>query len=199
MRVRMGPLTRMSGAEKCVDDFVADGPQPYTILAAPATSADASYSGFDAPDVRLTNLDNDVAGITVTPFSTHISASMPDAMVDAACDLFARTFAPALTLILGGADSEIRPTTTRIALECASFEPREPMRWIVCGCVCGIIHTTQHATTNVFPKFPAKFPAPGNLASHRPRIHQAEADSRLFPKFHIDKLWSGDFLITTVL
>jgi phenylalanyl-tRNA synthetase beta chain len=26
--------------------------------------------------------------------------------------------------ILGGADSEIRPTTTRIALECASFEPR---------------------------------------------------------------------------
>jgi len=26
--------------------------------------------------------------------------------------------------ILGGADSEIRPETTRIALECASFEPR---------------------------------------------------------------------------
>jgi hypothetical protein len=57
------------------------------------------------------------AGITVTPFSTHISASMPDAIVDGACELFARTFAPAVTLLLGGADSHgvfVRPRPGRL-------------------------------------------------------------------------------------
>ncbi len=57
------------------------------------------------------------AGVTVTPFSTHISASMPDDLVDAACELFARTFAPALILVLGGADSHgvfVRPRPGRL-------------------------------------------------------------------------------------
>lgn len=57
------------------------------------------------------------AGIAVTPFSTHLSASMPDDLVDAVCDLFARTFAPALTLLLGGADSHgvyVRPRPARL-------------------------------------------------------------------------------------
>src|SRR5205814_9057821 len=50
-----------------VDDFVADGPQPYLLITPPTFSNDANYSGLNAADVSLTNLDNDVAGITVTP------------------------------------------------------------------------------------------------------------------------------------
>lgn len=49
-----------------VDDAVADGAQPYDIVTAPATSKDSGYDGRDAPDVSLTNVDDDSAGIDVT-------------------------------------------------------------------------------------------------------------------------------------
>jgi len=52
-----------------VNDFVADGDVPYTIVTAPATSTDGSYNGMNASDVGVTNTDNDSAGITVTPTS----------------------------------------------------------------------------------------------------------------------------------
>ncbi len=52
-----------------VDDAVADGDQAYTIRTAAATSADASYDGFDAADVSLINQDDDVAGYVVDPTS----------------------------------------------------------------------------------------------------------------------------------
>jgi hypothetical protein len=52
-----------------VDDAVADGNQLYTIVTAPATSGDPNYNNRDAPDVSVTNTDNDSAGITVTPTS----------------------------------------------------------------------------------------------------------------------------------
>ena len=50
-----------------VDDAVDDGDVAYSIVTAPATSADASYNGVDPTDVAVTNTDNDTAGITVTP------------------------------------------------------------------------------------------------------------------------------------
>jgi hypothetical protein len=50
-----------------VNDDVADGAQPYRVILDPAQSADAQYNGRDAPDVMLTNVDNDSAGITVSP------------------------------------------------------------------------------------------------------------------------------------
>lgn len=50
-----------------VDDALADGPQPYTIITAPAVSADPLYSGRNAADASVTNTDNDTSGITVTP------------------------------------------------------------------------------------------------------------------------------------
>ncbi|MBO9664109.1 choice-of-anchor U domain-containing protein [Dokdonella sp.] len=50
-----------------VDDDVDDGDVAYTILTAPATSADAGYSGRDAADVGVTNTDDDTAGIVVAP------------------------------------------------------------------------------------------------------------------------------------
>ncbi len=49
-----------------VDDSVADGPQPYDVDTAPAVSGDAGYSGRDANDVSLSNIDNDSAGFTVS-------------------------------------------------------------------------------------------------------------------------------------
>lgn len=51
------------------DDAEADGNIAYTILTAPATSADLRYNGVDAADVSVTNIDNETAGITVTPIS----------------------------------------------------------------------------------------------------------------------------------
>jgi Calx-beta domain len=52
-----------------VDDLVADGDQPYTIVVGPATSADPSYNGFDPADVAAVNLDNDVPGVTISQVS----------------------------------------------------------------------------------------------------------------------------------
>ena len=52
-----------------VDDLVVDGDIPFSILTAPAMSTDPLYSGMDASDVLVTNLDDDTAGITVTPTS----------------------------------------------------------------------------------------------------------------------------------
>ena len=51
------------------DDLLADGDLGYTIVTAPATSTDSRYNGKNPPDVAVTNLDNDLPGITVEPTS----------------------------------------------------------------------------------------------------------------------------------
>jgi len=52
-----------------VDDLVDDGNISYNIVTAAATSTDAKYSGMNAADVAVTNINNDTAGITITPTS----------------------------------------------------------------------------------------------------------------------------------
>ena len=52
-----------------VDDFVDDGDITYAIFLAPASSVDPRYNGLDPADVSVTNVDDDTAGITVTPTS----------------------------------------------------------------------------------------------------------------------------------
>ncbi len=52
-----------------VDDNVTDGTQSYQIITAPATSSDPKYNGLDSANVTLTNLDNDIPGVTVSPTS----------------------------------------------------------------------------------------------------------------------------------
>lgn len=52
-----------------VDDLIADGARAYTILTAAASSADTNYAGLNASDVSVTNLDDDVPGVTVMPVS----------------------------------------------------------------------------------------------------------------------------------
>ncbi len=52
-----------------VDDAVVDGNIGYTIVTAAAVSTDPGYSGFNPSDVSVTNNDDDVVGVTVTPIS----------------------------------------------------------------------------------------------------------------------------------
>src|SRR5439155_1089007 len=52
-----------------VNDLVADGDVPYTIVTAAAASTDPNYGGRNGADVGVTNTDNDIAGITVIPTS----------------------------------------------------------------------------------------------------------------------------------
>ena len=49
------------------DDAVQDGAVAYTVVLSPAGSADPVYTGADAPDVAVSNTDDDVTAITVTP------------------------------------------------------------------------------------------------------------------------------------
>ncbi|MCL6501489.1 MAG: hypothetical protein K6T86_02310 [Pirellulales bacterium] len=56
-----------------VDDFVDDGDQAYFIVLGPVTSDDPLYAGIDPDDVAVTNLDDDTAGILVTPTSGLIT------------------------------------------------------------------------------------------------------------------------------
>ena len=56
-----------------VDDALLDGNQPYIIITAPATSADANYNGLDPANVALTNVDNASSGITVSGISNNTS------------------------------------------------------------------------------------------------------------------------------
>lgn len=48
------------------DDAIVDGDVTYTITLAKAQSSDATYAAIDPPDVELTNVDNDVAGLIVS-------------------------------------------------------------------------------------------------------------------------------------
>jgi glutamine cyclotransferase len=52
-----------------VDDLADDGEVGYAIHVGPVTSGDEKYAGVDQADVSVTNTDNDVAGITVSPTS----------------------------------------------------------------------------------------------------------------------------------
>lgn len=52
-----------------VDDDVDDGDIAFVIVTSAAVSADASYSGLAVSDVSVTNLDNDAAGVSVSPTS----------------------------------------------------------------------------------------------------------------------------------
>ena len=52
-----------------VDDAVDDGDMIYTIITSPASSSDPDYDGEDAIDISVTNVDDDLVDITVSPIS----------------------------------------------------------------------------------------------------------------------------------
>ena len=49
------------------DDLVTDGPVAYTIVLSPAVSTDVNYNGLDPVDISVVNVDDEQAGISVTP------------------------------------------------------------------------------------------------------------------------------------
>ncbi len=52
-----------------VDDLIDDGDVPYTINTSATSSADGAFNSLTVSDVSVTNIDNDVAAIEVTPTS----------------------------------------------------------------------------------------------------------------------------------
>ncbi len=52
-----------------VDDDIDDGDTPFNVIIAAASSADARYAGLDPDDVPLVNLDDDMAGISLSAIS----------------------------------------------------------------------------------------------------------------------------------
>jgi len=63
-----------------VDDVIADGDVSYSIVTLSAMSGDGNYDGLDPDDVEVTNVDNDFAGITVSPISGDTSESGDEAV-----------------------------------------------------------------------------------------------------------------------
>jgi hypothetical protein len=61
-----------------VDDTATDGAQDYSIVTAPAVSADPRYNGLDADDVAVSNADDETAGITVQPITGLKTTEMGD-------------------------------------------------------------------------------------------------------------------------
>ena len=59
------------------DDLLRDGNQPYTIEIT-SSSADYNYSGLNPPDVKLTNMDDEFAGIRVSVPSASITSEGGD-------------------------------------------------------------------------------------------------------------------------
>jgi len=55
------------------DDFVQDGNTPYSIVTGAAVSSDAAYSGLNAVDVSLSNIDDDIIGIALNKTSLNTS------------------------------------------------------------------------------------------------------------------------------
>ncbi|MCH8046841.1 MAG: fibronectin type III domain-containing protein [Planctomycetes bacterium] len=56
------------------DDQIDDGDQLYSIVINPAVSNDDRYGGVDPPDVSVTNLDDDTAGVQVSPTSGLVTS-----------------------------------------------------------------------------------------------------------------------------
>ncbi|MEL0229263.1 MAG: hypothetical protein VXA56_06665, partial [Deltaproteobacteria bacterium] len=60
------------------DDVLRDGNQPYTINITLSSSSDSNYSGLNPPDVQLTNMDDEFAGIRVSAPSASITSEGGD-------------------------------------------------------------------------------------------------------------------------
>jgi len=95
-----------------VDDFVQDGNRGYDIVATPAVSNDAGYSGKVMRAVPLTNMDDDRAGITVhAPEGLYTTEGGGQAMFTVALDT-----QPTATVTIGlsssnSAEGTVSPTS----------------------------------------------------------------------------------------
>jgi hypothetical protein len=103
------------------DDTTVDGAVAYTIITAPAVSSDASYSGGDAADVGVTNTDDDVAGILVSPTSGLVTT---EAGGTATFTVVLRS-TPAADVTIGLSSSDLTEGTVSPAL--LTFTPADAL------------------------------------------------------------------------
>ena len=61
------------------DELIDDGDVEYTIVTSAASSSDTKYNNMVVDDVTMTNQDNDVAGITVSPLTLNVSEDVTTA------------------------------------------------------------------------------------------------------------------------
>ncbi len=104
-----------------VDDGVADGAIAYTIVTAPAASGDSGYSGRDAADVSVTNTDDDVAGIVVTPTSGLVTTEVGGT----ATFTVALTSVPTSNVTIGLSSSDLTEGT--VAPASLTFTPADAL------------------------------------------------------------------------
>jgi hypothetical protein len=136
------------------DDVVADGPAAFTIVTSPSVSNDPLYAGIDAPDVQVTNTDDDQPGVLVAPsgglqvgedgttatFTVRlatqpasevvIALSLSDA-TEVALDAAALTFSPSSwqtpqTVTVTGLDDDVDDGDTTITITTAPATSSDP-------------------------------------------------------------------------
>ena len=112
-----------------INDCDDDDDVAYTILTAPATTTDTHYQGIDAEDVGVTNLDDDVSGMTLNPTSGLVtteaggtatfelslsSAPSQDVVVSlTSSDTTEGTVSPASATFTAGTWNAARPSPSR--------------------------------------------------------------------------------------
>lgn len=126
-----------------VDDDVADDAQPYSVVLAPAVSLDTNYSGRDARDVSLSNLDDDVPALFVTAGPQTLAeggstqtitvqlASRPGGgpvTVQLSLDDTAQAQLSATTLNFSGANWNVPQTVTLTAVDDSVVDGARPVR-----------------------------------------------------------------------
>jgi parallel beta-helix repeat protein len=94
-----------------VGDGIADGDQPYSIITAPASSSDTKFAGINASDISVTNTDNGVPGILVTP-TTGLSTTEAGATATFTVQL---TGQPSANVVIGLSSSDTTEGTVSIS------------------------------------------------------------------------------------
>jgi autotransporter-associated beta strand protein len=97
-----------------VDDVLVDGDVAYTVTTGDPTSADAGYDALTATDVAdpsVTNIDNDVAGITVTQSGGNTAVTEGGATDSYTVVLNTQPSANVVVSLSGGTQVTSSPTT----------------------------------------------------------------------------------------
>ena len=120
-----------------VDDFVVDGPQPYTIVTGPITSLDLEYAALDPinaiPDVEVTNADDDLPGISTSP-STNLWTSEGGATEKVQVLLQSRPTSPVILSIISDDTGEGTVTAnSSITINPDPWPPISPKEFTITG------------------------------------------------------------------
>ena len=137
---------------------MVDGDQPYTILTAPAVSADPAYDGLDPADVSVTNTDDDVVAVPVIAAAGGTllaedcgpgnGAIDPDETVTVSLALVNGGTAPTIDLVatllpIGGVTEPGGPQSYGVLTPGAAAESR-PFTFTASGSCGGTVSATLH-------------------------------------------------------